>query len=203
MLVDRKPKTATGPELAEILGVSHQAIYQAVKTGRLSKCVSGTARSDRTFEIYTAVLEWENGRDNSQVRDQKLVANAPGSSAFPPVAESRQAYEYYQAVNEQISALKQAGKLVDLAVAQNEVFLAARIMRDRMSEIPEKMRFSILSFGLSDADTNALIKLLQEEIYQSLLHLSELDLGQLKEELTGAVQRVAEGLPGVASAGTQ
>ncbi|MDQ3230556.1 MAG: hypothetical protein M3Q07_01955 [Pseudobdellovibrionaceae bacterium] len=197
----RKPKTATGPELAEILGVSHQAIYKAVKTGRLSKCVSGTARSDRTFEIYTAVLEWENGRDNSQVRDQKLTAHAPLGSTFPPVAESRQAYEYYQAINEQIEALKQAGKLVDLAVAQNEVFLSARIMRDRLGEIPEKMRFSILSFGLSDADTNELIKLLQEEIYQGLLHLSELDMGRLKEELTASVQKVAEGVPGVTDAG--
>lgn len=194
-------KTATASELADIFGVTRSAVSQAVSSGRLSKSIVKNGPKQRLFEIYASVLEWENGRDNSQVRGGAAHGHATG--AFPAVAESRQAFEYYQAVNEQLAALKAAGKLVDLGLAQNEVFMAARILRDRLSEIPEKMRFTFLSFGLADADVTAIIQALQDEIYQALLHLSEMDLGEIREQLPDAVQIVADGLPGVADAATE
>ncbi len=198
----KKLKTATGPELAEILGVTHQAVYKGVKSGRLSKCVSGKAREGRVFEIFTACIEWENSRDNGQVREPRPQISGVSSSSFPPVAESRQAFEYYQAANEQISALKDAGRLVDLELTQRELFQAARLVRDRLQEIPEKLRFTFLSHGLSDSDSDGLVRTLSGEIYQALLYLAETDVSRLREEvLSGAVQEASESLIGVDGAG--
>lgn len=188
-------KTATVSELAEILGVTRSAISQAVTSGRLSKSVVRKNPKHRLFEIHGAILEWENGRDHSQVRAG--VANAHGVSAFPSVAESRQTFEYYQAINEQLAALRGAGKVVDIGLAQSEVFMAARIFRDRLLELPEKMRFTFLSFGLDEADVTAIIKLLQEQHSQLLLTLSEMDISGIKENLSEAVQLIADDLPGV------
>lgn len=159
-------------------------------------------KNHRRFEIYRAVLEWENARDVSQVRDPALQKpTEPANPKFPPIAESRQAYEYYQAMNEQITALKEAGRLVDLDLAQREVFQAARHMRDRLQEIPEKMRFSFLSRGLSDDDTDGLIRELSEDIYQALLQLSGMDIGQLREAaLSEPMQRVSDSVIGVLAA---
>lgn len=195
----RLRKTATVSELAEIFGVTHSAVSQAVTSGRLSKSIIKKAKNSRRFDIYLACLEWENGRDNSQVRDPALQnPAAPASAEFPPIAESRQAFEYYQAMNEQIAALKEAGKLVDLDLAQREVFQAARHMRDRLQEIPEKLRFSFLSRGLCDEDANALIKELSEAIYQALLALADMDIGQLREAaLSEPMQRVSDSVIGV------
>ncbi|HYX36834.1 MAG TPA: hypothetical protein VE954_27315, partial [Oligoflexus sp.] len=144
-------------ELAEIVGVTKGAISQAVKSGRLSQSIVSKEIRNNKFEIYRACLEWENSRDNNQVRDPALRSPSSQSNPnFPPIAESRQAYEYYQAANEQISALKEAGRLIDLDVTQRELFQAARLVHDRLLEIPEKLRFNFLSQGLSDTDTDRL-----------------------------------------------
>jgi phage terminase Nu1 subunit (DNA packaging protein) len=190
-------KTATVSELAEILGVTRSAISQAVASGRLSRSLTRKNPKHRLFEIHSAVLEWENGRDNSQVRDPSIGSKSPNSSVFPPVAESRQVFEYYQAMNEQISALRAAGKLVDLLTVQNEVFSIARVMRDRLLEIPEKRRFQLLATGLSDADTDHIISLLNDDIHRSLLELSNLDLSMLKEQLRGPLKAISDDIPGV------
>lgn len=92
MDLKKRLKTATGPELADILGVTHKAVYKGVKSGRLSKCVSGKAREGRVFEIYKACIELENSRDNGQVRDPRPQISGTSSSGFPSVAESRQAF---------------------------------------------------------------------------------------------------------------
>jgi hypothetical protein len=195
-------KTASASELAEIFGVTPSAITQGVTSGRLSKSVLNAMKNHRRFEIYRAVLEWENGRDTSQVRDPALQNPTEAATrSFPPIAESRQAYEFYQALNEQIAALKDAGKLVDLDLAQREAFQAARHMRDRLQEIPEKMRFSFLSRGLGDDDTDSLVRELSEEIYQALLQLSNFDVSLLREAaLSEPLQRVSDSVTGVLSA---
>ncbi len=189
-------------DLAEIIGVTKGAISQAVKSGRLSQSIISKEVRNNKFEIYRACLEWENARDNSQVRDPALQQpSLQINPNFPPIAESRQAYEYYQAANEQISALKEAGRLIDLDVTQRELFQAARIVRDRLQEIPEKLRFTFLSQGLSDSDTDQLVKSLSDEIYQALLHLSETDVSRLREEaLSQPLKEVSDDLIGVDNA---
>lgn len=196
-------KTCNSTELAEIVGVTKSAISQAVMSGRLSSSIVSREARNNKFEIYKACLEWENARDNSQVRDAALQSPQNQSSLnFPPIAESRQAYEYYQAANEQLSALKEAGRLIDLDITQRELFQAARIVRDRLQEIPEKLRFNFLTVGLSDADTDQLVETLSEEIYQALLHLSETDISLFREEqLSKPVKEVSDGIIGIDHAG--
>jgi phage terminase Nu1 subunit (DNA packaging protein) len=196
-------KTCNSTELAEIFGVTKSAISQAVMSGRLSSSIVSREARNNKFEIYKACLEWENARDNSQVRDPALQSPQNQSNPnFPPIAESRQAYEYYQAANEQLSALKEAGRLIDLDITQRELFQAARIVRDRLQEIPEKLRFNFMAVGLSDADTDQLVKSLSEEIYQALLHLSETDVSMLREEqLSKPVKEVSDSIIGIDHAG--
>jgi phage terminase Nu1 subunit (DNA packaging protein) len=196
-------KTCNSTELAEIVGVTKSAISQAVVSGRLSGSIVSRESRNNKFEIYKACLEWENARDNSQVRDPALQSPQNQINPnFPPIAESRQAYEYYQAANEQLSALKEAGRLIDLDITQRELFQAARIVRDRLQEIPEKLRFNFLALGLSDTDTNQLVKSLSEEIYQALLFLSETDVSLLREEqLSKPVKDVSDGIIGIEHAG--
>jgi phage terminase Nu1 subunit (DNA packaging protein) len=196
-------KSCNSTELAEIIGVTKSAISQAVVSGRLSGSIVSREARNNKFEIYKACLEWENARDNSQVRDPALQSPQNQSNPnFPPIAESRQAYEYYQAANEQLSALKEAGRLIDLDITQRELFQAARIVRDRLQEIPEKLRFNFLALGVSDADTNELVRSLTEEIYQALLFLSETDVSLLREEqLSRPVKDVSDGIIGIDHAG--
>jgi hypothetical protein len=178
------------------LDVTPSAVSQAVTSGRLSKSLLTKSKGSRRFEVYAAVLEWENGRNLDQVRTTAPVGPILNSD-FPTIAESRQAYEYYQALNEQLAALEKAGRLVDLDVAQREVFLAARVMRDRLQEIPEKMRFSVLATGLADEDADSLIKQLSDEIYQTLLLLSEMDISEIREApLSESIKKVSDSLVG-------
>ncbi len=182
----KKLMTATGPELARILGVTHQAVYKGVKTGRLSKCVLGKAREGRVFEIYTACIEWENSRDYDQVRGSSSVAEPPeapaGIGPYPPLAESRQIKEYYEALNERVLLLKQTESLVDLARVESEVFGLARQLRDRLQEIPEKMRFHLLSAGVDDVGAGQLIKWLETTVHEVLLETSELDFSSIAKK---------------------
>lgn len=196
-------KICNQTELAEIVGVTKSAVSQAVMSGRLSSSIVSREARNNKFEIFRACLEWENSRDNAQVRDPALQSpQNPINPNFPPIAESRQAYEYYQAANEQLAALKEAGRLIDLDSTQRELFQAARLMRDRLQEIPEKLRFNFLTVGLSDSDTDQLVKALSEEIYQALLHLSETDVALLREEqLSKPVKEVSDDLIGIEHAG--
>ncbi|HYX35787.1 MAG TPA: hypothetical protein VE954_22035 [Oligoflexus sp.] len=188
-------KTASGPELAEILGVSHQAIYKAVKIGRLSQCVSGEARYDRRFEIFTACLEWENGRDNGQVRNTEAIESQHllQNNAYPPLAESRQVKEYYEALNERVLLLKQTESLVDLAKVETEVFNLARQTRDRLLEIPERMRFQLLSVGLTDEASDEIVKQLIQMIQDVLLEISEFDFSSLQKQKKRTFEESAGG----------
>jgi hypothetical protein len=182
----KKERKAVGiTELIEILGVKHQTIYEAIKNGRLSRCIIGKDRQ-RKFEIYTACIEWDLGREHSQMRsaeelEQALDSSNPANS-YPPLSESRQVKEYYEALNERVLLLKQTESLVDLVTVETEVFNLARQTRDRLLEIPEKMRFKLLSVGLSDQSSDEIVKKTGQMIQDVLLEISEFDFSSLKKQ---------------------
>ena len=191
-------KQATVSELAEVIGVTRSAISQAVTSGRLSKSISKMTKNHRRFEIYSACLEWDNSRDSRQVRGPRTEDSESEGVNYPPVAQSRQVFEYFQAINEQISALKQAGKFVDLEIAQREVFHAARLIRDRLLEIPDDMRFDYLAVGLSDADADSLIRKQSGQIHKALLQLSEMEVTQWREgALSESLKDISDSLNGL------
>lgn len=171
-------------ELAEIIGVTKSAICQAVSSGRLSKSIVKKQARTRRFEIYRACIEWENSRDNSQVRDPSSVTEPAGAmnNEYPTIAESRQIKEYYEALNERVQLLKDTESLVDLSEVEGEVFALARQLRDRLQEIPEKMRFPMLSAGLDDAGAGPLITWLEGAIHDVLLEVSEMDFSALAQK---------------------
>ena len=89
--------------------------------------------------------------------------------------------EYYEAMNEQVHLLKQTEKLVDLSEVETDVFNLARLTRDRLQEIPEKIRFVLLSEGISDDISDRIAQKLSDMTCDALLAVSEFDASSLSK----------------------
>lgn len=143
-------KSASRAKYAKMRGVSRQAVDAAVKTGRIAAAVLPDGKldielADRLWAENTNPVQGEHGhiRKRKQKDTEELVeaAEAVGinPNAPPPLAESKTLEAAYKARLAQIDYEERSGILIDAEKVKKEAFRTARITRDAMLAIPDRL----------------------------------------------------------------
>lgn len=160
--VDGEPRTITQAEYARVRGVSRQAIWQAIRTGRL------TAREDGRIELSKADAELLDNTDFSQVR---LFAGEPRTAARAPIEPPRTAAppkparargpartfnaarterEEFQAQIARMDLDERRGLLVEAAAVRRVQLGIARAARNLLLSLPSRIADKLAA--ISDPD---------------------------------------------------
>jgi hypothetical protein len=126
-------------QFAKLIGASHTAVNKAVKNGRL------TLTPDGKIDPDTAREQWDAGADGSKRRDKPEPAPEQPSpvsrtpTAATAYATARAIREEYNARNARLEYEQKAGKLVAADKVRLESFQAARLTRDTILNVPNKI----------------------------------------------------------------
>jgi phage terminase Nu1 subunit (DNA packaging protein) len=162
----KKPKATTqisAKDFANLKGISFKSVYNAVKSGRLTPIdpnVRGLkfdrARAEIDWELYRKDKhipkskrgETDNGSPDKQpdLFDENSEVTRPNAKDHQLIASAK--HEKFKAENERLKFEEQLGKLVDAEDVRRESFQIARITRDAMLSIPD--RISAQLCGITD-----------------------------------------------------
>lgn len=130
-------------------GVSHEAVRKAVKVGRLSKSVVFGPTGKARIIPSIADVEWTTNTDSSQQRvpavppprpapepEPEPTSNEPRTATFQ---QARTLREAYMARLAKLEFEEKSGKLVPSEAVKNEAFKTARIVRDNLLNIPDRV----------------------------------------------------------------
>lgn len=145
-------KEMSKTEYAAQRGVTKQAVYAAVRSGRIAGAVlpNGKIDADRADQLwadnthpssgYSGHIE-KRGRKTPNLDEVREKASAVGidPNAPPPLAESKTLQAAYQARLAQIEYEEKSGKLVDADEVKKAAFKAARVTRDAILAIPDRV----------------------------------------------------------------
>lgn len=153
--------------LARKLGVSGTAVQKAVRSGRLCESVGRDKLGPYVLDEALALREWASGAARPAAASSPAPAPAqPVGPAIP--AEGTLAAAALRLADERRAALELAnrrkrGELLDAAKVEREHFEVARITRERILNVPERM-----------ADLGpAVVKRLREELRQALASIAD------------------------------
>lgn len=135
-------------EYARRRSVSHEAVRKAVKVGRLSKSVVFGPTGKARLMPDLADQEWDTNTDKAQ---QRIPAVPPPRPEPPPdqdqsnepraatFQQARTLREAYMARLAKLEFEEKSGKLVQVEAVKNEAFKVARIVRDNLLNIPDRV----------------------------------------------------------------
>lgn len=177
---------------AQHRGVSHTAVAKAIKAGRIS------VEPDGTIDPAKADAQWARNTLPSQNLNPGACRSAP-KVATPPVStpvstapvanrelqpplETRAAAPDYQtsrAIREAYAARlaklefeERTGKLLNADEVKVKHFNLARLLRDRIQQIPRKLAPQIVAAVVAQPDQRVVEDLLMEAIREALEELS-------------------------------
>jgi hypothetical protein len=138
-------------------GVSDTAVRKAIDAGRI------TMSGDK-IDTDTADRQWAMNTNPAQSRK-----SADESSPSSSYQYSRAKKETYEALLKKLEYEERLGKLISVEKVEYEAFTAARIARDKLLAIPDRIAPAIIGkteiFDIKEA--------LRKEILDSLEHLTE------------------------------
>ena len=143
-------KTASRVEYAKLRGITRQAVDAAVKTGRIALAVGLDGRldialADKLWAENTNPVQGEHGHVRKRAKkDGEQIIEAAKSvginpDAPPTLSESKTLEAAYKARLAQIDYEERSGILVDAEKVKKEAFRVARITRDAMLSIPDRL----------------------------------------------------------------
>lgn len=134
---------------AKSKGVSTEAVSKAVRVGRLSKSVVFDAKNRPRVIPELADQEWVANTDSAQQRvpavppprpdpepDQAPARDEPKTATFQ---QARTLREAYMARLAKLEFDEKSGLLVKADAVKNEAFRTARIVRDNLLNIPDRI----------------------------------------------------------------
>lgn len=135
---------------AKSKGVSVEAVSKAVRVGRLSKSVVFDAKSRPRVIPELADQEWVANTDSAQQRVPAVAPprpepepeQAPAARDEPKTATFQQARTLREAYMARLAKLEfdeKSGLLVKADAVKNEAFRTARIVRDNLLNIPDRI----------------------------------------------------------------
>ena len=177
---------------AQHRGVSHTAVAKAIKAGRISKEPDGTidpAKADAQWARNTLPSQNLNpGASRSAPKVATPPVSTPVSTApvanreLQPPLETRAAAPDYQtsrAIREAYAARlaklefeERTGKLLNADEVKVKHFNLARLLRDRIQQIPRKVAPQIVAAVVAQPDQRVVEDLLMEAIREALEELS-------------------------------
>lgn len=116
-------------------GVSEAAVRKAIKQGRISKGKDGKVNAKKADE------EWGKNSDPAQIKTANTVEypNNSASLAGPSYQQSRAIKEAYSAKLIRLQFEKESKKLISIDEVKVSAFNAARMTRDRILNIPDRV----------------------------------------------------------------
>ena len=136
-------------EYSRVRGVTHEAVRKAVKVGRLSKSVVFGPTGKARIIPAIADQEWVANTDSTQQRvpavppprpapepEPEPASNEPRTATFQ---QARTLREAYMARLAKLEFEEKSGKLVQHEAVKNEAFKTARIVRDNLLNIPDRV----------------------------------------------------------------
>lgn len=157
--------TTSAAKYATHRGVSKPAVLQAIRDGRLSKSVR---RNGKAFEIDIDLADQEWAANTSLDRGEhnnRMVREAVGPDGeTTSLAASRAKREAYEAELARLKYEQQAGTLVEAEAVKKEAFKTARIIRDGMLNIPDRVSAELVGA----TDSFVIHRRLTEEIRKAL-----------------------------------
>lgn len=179
---------------AQHRGVSHTAVAKAIKAGRISKEPDGTidpAKADAQWARNTLPSQNLNtgaAKPAPKVATQPVstpVSTAPvanrelqppletGRIAAPDYQTSRAIREAYAARLAKLEYEERTGKLINADEVKVKYFNLARLLRDRIQQIPRKIAPQIVAAVVAQPDQRVVEDLLMEAIREALEELSQ------------------------------
>ena len=124
------------------MGVSHPAIRKAIATGRLRRSIGHDARGPFVRDSALAGREWKAG--TSKPPNSGGRGNGAAGRTAQPAAGGRLVDVQVRLAGERASALelsnrRKRGELVDAATVQREQFEIARMVRERILNVPDRL----------------------------------------------------------------
>lgn len=166
-------KPVTQAEFAALKGVSAQAVGQAIRDGRLDKClVYEKGKSKPRINPVIAAKEWEQNTDHSKRTvgaDLRVKApttaeglDAEGSKGGNVLYQSRVMYEAFRARTAKLEYEKAAAKLVEADQVKNAWVKIVTDAKTKIMSIPSKAKANIPH--LTTADVATIERLVREAL---------------------------------------
>ena len=109
--------------LADILGVNESSIRRAEEKGRIA-----IKRDDEgNIDVEDAKKQWQ------------MAQNAGKGDVALTYQRSRASKEFYEFQIKKLEYEEMKGKLVDLATMEKEAYTAARVARDKLLSMPDRL----------------------------------------------------------------
>ena len=138
-------------------GVYESAVRKAITSGRI------TLMPDGQIDPEVADREWEN--NTAVKKNDHISENASGVT----YQKSRANKELFEALLKKLEYEERSGKLVDISKMEVDAFTAARVARDKLLAIPD--RVAPILVGITDI--HELKEVLRKEIITSLQNLTD------------------------------
>lgn len=148
-------------------GVSAEAVRRAIQSGRLKDAVSRDAKGNPKIDPEIADKEWEaNTNDNRgwNARENAKKTAEKDTQVSGTLNQSRAIKEAYLARLAKLEYEEKSGKLVSAADVKNEAFKVARIVRDNMLNIPDRVSAELAAL----TEPAQIHRFLTEEIRKAL-----------------------------------
>lgn len=167
-------KVVTITEYARLRGITHGAVRAAIKAGRLKDCIVENDKGRIRLNPEAADAEWaKNTQHHRKPSPQPLVAGgltadpSPGDDLLDDIPNfnvSRAKREAYQAELARLEYEEKQGTLVDAEAVKKEAFRTARLVRDAMLNIADRIAAELAA----DTDAFSVHKRLTTEIRTAL-----------------------------------
>lgn len=139
-------------------GVAESAVRRAIESGRITT-------TDGKIDPGTADKQWE--QNTNPAYHQTRGGGDSDDSPFSYKA-SRARRETYEALLKKLEYERESGKLIPIAQVETEAFNAARLMRDKLLNIPDK----VIPQLIGKTDIFEMKQILRKEIHDSLVNLT-------------------------------
>ncbi len=158
---------------AEHRGVSDTAVRKAIKQGRISVLKNGK------IDPEVADREWENNSNPAyQYANEEKQNTKPEESSHETSSrdigvsfqQSRAIREAYEARLKKLDYDQKSGKLIPISEVQVEAFNAARLVRDRILNVPDK----VIPLIAGKTNIFEMKEILKKELIKSLEVLSDM-----------------------------
>jgi hypothetical protein len=158
-------------------GISPAAVTKAIKDGRIKRAVILGSKGKKSIDSEIADQEWAASTDTTMGAPSHAVprghniATQPGGADTPSFMESKAKRESFMAELARLEYEEKSGVLVQVDEVKREAFRAARIVRDSMLNIPDRVAAELAA----ETDPFRIQQRLSAEIR---LALTELRLGE-------------------------
>lgn len=143
-------------------GVSDAAVRRAIDDKRI------TLLPDGQIDPEIADKEWDENTDK-RFQPKPAASPVPEPSTGISLQKSRANKELFEALLKKLEYEEKSGKLVEIAKVELEAFAAARVARDRLLLIPDRVAPIIIG----QTDMYEIKRVLREEIIRSLQNLTD------------------------------